>query len=532
MDDVELVLGPLLRHVDESSATVWVETSGPCEVTVLHAGAPTFEVCGHHYALVVLTGLAPGTSTPYEVRLDGRTVWPQPESPFPESRIRTLPEDGAPFRLVFGSCRKPHEHDSLGTDALVSYAERMRGLPESEWPRSLLLLGDQVYADETTAETQAWLATRRDLSEPPGTEVTDFDEYAHLYRETWCDPPVRWLLSTVPVSMIFDDHDVRDDWNTSDVWRERMRRHPWWTGRLRGAFMSYWVYQHLGNLGPGELAEDPTAAAVLDGPGDRTELLRRLADEADDELGAVKHARWSYRRRFGRVRLLVIDSRAGRILGGGRRSMLDEEEFRWVEQSAEGEHDHLLIGTSLPWLLPPAFSHLESLNEAACRRPGRRGRVAEWVRQTGDFEHWAAFRSSFDRLARLVERTGSADGAPATICVLSGDVHHSYFARARFPRRLRSAVYQLTCSPVHNTAPSYLRLAFRAGWWRPLAWLAGRWARLSGVEPPPLDWSCVLGPRFTNAIATLELTGRRAEAWLELSEPDGLVVHARLPLTP
>ena len=48
-----LLLGPLLRHVDETSATVWVETDGPGEVRVLSGQARTFEVAGHHYALVV-----------------------------------------------------------------------------------------------------------------------------------------------------------------------------------------------------------------------------------------------------------------------------------------------------------------------------------------------------------------------------------------------------------------------------------------------------------------------------------------------
>ena len=48
--------------------------------------------------------------------------------------------------------------------------------------------------------------------------MADFEEYTRLYREAWADPVVRWVLSTVPVSMIFDDHDVRDDWNTSAAW--------------------------------------------------------------------------------------------------------------------------------------------------------------------------------------------------------------------------------------------------------------------------------------------------------------------------
>src|SRR3954447_2701803 len=101
-----LVLGPLLRHVGERTATVWVETDRPGEVTVLDATSSTFTVHGHHYAIVEIDGLAPGTRTPYDVRLDGEVVWPAAHREgFPASSIRT-PEAGRPLRLAFGSCRK------------------------------------------------------------------------------------------------------------------------------------------------------------------------------------------------------------------------------------------------------------------------------------------------------------------------------------------------------------------------------------------------------------------------------------------
>ena len=38
-------------------------------------------------------------------------------------------------------------------------------------------------------------------------------------------------------------------------------RKPWWDARITGAFMSYWIYQHLGNLSPPELAEETMLAA-------------------------------------------------------------------------------------------------------------------------------------------------------------------------------------------------------------------------------------------------------------------------------
>src|SRR3954465_8028994 len=85
-----LVLGPLLRYVGETEATLWVETDAPCEVTVLGRTEPTFHVEGHNYALIYIDGLEPGSSTPYDVHLDGEQVWPQQEHPqFPRSLIRT-----------------------------------------------------------------------------------------------------------------------------------------------------------------------------------------------------------------------------------------------------------------------------------------------------------------------------------------------------------------------------------------------------------------------------------------------------------
>src|SRR5512146_1335788 len=99
-----LVLGPLLRYIGETEATIWVETDRPCQVEVLGHAARTFEVAGHHYALVVVTGLRPGSEHAYQVTLDGTVRWPLPDPAFGPSVLRTL-DAGGPRRLVFGSCR-------------------------------------------------------------------------------------------------------------------------------------------------------------------------------------------------------------------------------------------------------------------------------------------------------------------------------------------------------------------------------------------------------------------------------------------
>ena len=100
----ELILGPLLRSVTEDEAVFWVEVDEPCEVEVLGTSEPTFSVCGHHYGLVIVGGLQPATWHEYEIALDGRRVWPEPDSKFPPSAFRTYPKEER-LEVVFGSCR-------------------------------------------------------------------------------------------------------------------------------------------------------------------------------------------------------------------------------------------------------------------------------------------------------------------------------------------------------------------------------------------------------------------------------------------
>ena len=140
------------------------------------------------------------------------------------------------------------------------------------------------------------------------------------------------------------------------------------------------------------------------------------------------------------------------------------------------------------------------------------------MRRAVDLEHWAAFQRSFDALAELFARVGqdgpgsgsarAAYAAPASISVLSGDVHHSYVARADLGPDVRTPVHQLTCSPVHNQVPAVMRPLMRFGWSR----LAAAVTRAAGpvrraLGRPVVRWRRLAGPYFGNAVSTLRLRG-------------------------
>ena len=523
-----LVLGPLLRYAGTSSATVWVQTRDDSRVEVRAFGrswsARTFGVHGHHYALVVLDGLETGASSDYTVDIDGERVWPPADPPhgLPPSRVATL-QPHEPTRMAFGSCRTSVPHDaegnaSNGVDALRAYARHLSLTDPAEWPHLVCFLGDQVYADETSEEMREFIASRRSLDEPPGEELKDYDEYAHLYRLAWSDPLNRWLLSTLPSSMIFDDHDIRDDWNTSQQWHREMNAKPWWHQRIVGGLASYWVYQHCGNLAPEQLAEDEIwqlvaahAAAGGEVELDLSHVLDAFAERVDTQPDTY---RWSYTRDLGDSRLIVVDSRAARVLTPERRSILDDAEMAWLDEQLRGDVDHLFIGTSLPFLLAQGIHDLEAINEAMATGAWgpRVGRFGERMRRALDLEHWAAFQEGFAKVLDMVVEVarGQRGRPPGTITFLSGDVHNSYVTEIDRNQvgAGASRVVQAVCSPIRNPLPRGVRIGqalLARGLNRPLQFLV---ARTDKVPTAPYNWRVTEGPWFDNNLATLQVRGR------------------------
>jgi hypothetical protein len=321
--------------------------------------------------------------------------------------------------------------------------------------------------------------------------------------------------------MIFDDHEVHDDWNTSEAWVHEMDRQPWWRERLTGAFTSYWIYQHIGNLSPEALEEEPLWREVR-AADDAEPVLR---DYAGRSIDTSDGARWSFERDLGRTRLVMMDSRGGRVLQDGRRRMVDDDEWAWIVSCATGDVDHLLLGTSLPLFLTPGAHGLESWNEAVCAGAwgGLAARLGERLRQGLDLEHWSAFGESFTRLVALIREVGAGDRGepPASIVVLSGDVHHAYLAQVGFRRSagVRSVVWQAVCSPFRNPLDAHERRAIHLVDSAPARWLTRALGRAAGVPAPEARWRLVDPPVFDNQVATLDIRGRQAELLLERTEP-------------
>ena len=537
-DTADLILGPMLRHVGSTHATVWVETDAPCDVTVLGRVSRTFTVSDHHYALVMIEGLEPGTTVRYDVMLDGVVRWPLSESTLPDSAIRTV--DGSAVRVLFGSCRTaaPHEPpwtlemaldpQGRGVDALRAHAIRMLQQPPDQWPHLAVFLGDQVYADDSSPHARERIAERRlhmDVDGLPPELVGDLEEYTWLYHESWSPEIERWFFSVVPSAMIFDDHEMVDDWNISAAWVRDIRRQGWWSEHIIGGLMSYWIYQHLGNLSPTTIRQEGILDSLL-AVDDGTEILRTWALQSEEFTPVPGGYQFSFARELGNVKLVMIDTRNGRVLEPGRRSMVDHVEWAWIVQECQANVDHLLIGSSVPAFVPGGMHDLQRWNESLSDGLwGARGaRIGERLRQTFDVEDWPAFGRSFDALVDLLAELGGAhrSTAPATISILSGDIHFSYRSRLRFPdeRAVSSVVHQLVGSPIRNALRPFERAAMRFGMSR-IGGMVGRsMRRLAGGTRTPVQWKLDDGPVFGNCVSVLTFKERRASLIVEQATND------------
>ena len=172
--------------------------------------------------------------------------------------------------------------------------------------------------------------------------------------------------------------------------------------------------------------------------------------------------RWSFCRDFGDTRLVVVDSRAARNLAPDNRSLLDDVETAWLDDQMRGGFRHLLVATSLPFMLPMGLHHVEAWDEAVSEGAwGKRAaRAGEKLRRALDLEHWGAFQTSFQKMAAMAADVadGKRGPAPETVTFLSGDVHFSYVSEVR--RSSGSRIVQAVCSPIRNPLPRIMTFVF------------------------------------------------------------------------
>ena len=375
-----LLLGPLLRYVDETRGDRLgrdrraLRGRGPRAIAARRSTSPATTTRSststasspgpprrtRSTSTASATGRSPTATFPPSVDPDAERRRPPPH------RLRLLPRQRARTRSRTRCARtrtaRPRDRRALRPGAAHGRASR-----RATWPTRLLLLGDQVYADEVSPGTRdVHRARAATPSEPPGEEVADFEEYTHLYLDSWSEPIMRWLLSTRP---------QRDDLRRPR--RPRRLEHLRVVGARRCAPSDWWEDRIIGGV-----------HVLLALPAPRQPLARRAGRgraatpqvrAADDGAAIAARLRPPRRPRDRRhalellaatsaaCALVVIDSRAGRVLEDGRRCMVDDDE--WDVDLRARSRAATTTSSSPPrcrLLLGHGLHYLEAWNEAVC----------------------------------------------------------------------------------------------------------------------------------------------------------------------
>jgi len=245
-------------------------------------------------------------------------------------------------------------------------------------------------------------------------------------------PRVRRLLANTPTYMIFDDHDVTDDWNITGSWRTKVERSPSGRRIVANALAAYWAFQGWGN--------DPER---IDG-----EVRSAVEGYADGSVGADEFEKvmWSFDRWTfvapSDPPALFLDTRTRRHYDAPEAgSRLIEQDGLRAEAELARQFGHrpgrpLLIVSAVP------VCGLEIVE--------RRQRYADLVvgPYAIDFEAWHSNLQGFVDFVQFLRDDLELPWA----VLLSGDVHYGFTVDVTVRQDGRSLpLTQLVSSPLHHS---------------------------------------------------------------------------------
>lgn len=304
--------------------------------------------------------------------------------------------------LVFGGVRKPIFTSDNALNHLVTLGETLA---------MYLLVWSPV----------PWRGL--DLSPPPGLDARAAARYAReraaIEEFAAGLAAVRRVLAHLPVAMVFDDHDISDDWNLSREWEDAAYGHPFSRRIIGNALLAYLLNQGWGNR-PEAFGADLLDAvqAVLQAPGAPAHeaLIDRL-------LGFREwHYSWPTT-----PPLMVLDSRTHRWRSetSARRpsGLMDWETLTDLQQALRG-HPAVLLVSSAPIF---GVKLIEALQ-----------RVATFVGRplVVDAENWMSHPGAGSAMLNIFRHPQT----PQTFVVLSGDVHYSFVYDVALRARARRAM--------------------------------------------------------------------------------------------
>ncbi|MFP8968047.1 alkaline phosphatase D family protein [Pokkaliibacter sp. CJK22405] len=285
-------------------------------------------------------------------------------------------------------------------------------------------------------------------------------------------PQVRRLLAHVPSLMIFDDHDVTDDWNLTAGWEQAAYGHPFSRRIIGNALVAYCLCQGAGN-------EHATLKPLLQSLRQMTEKAVAAGFYELDEQNKLidQHLQWP---NWG----YIVPTTPPMVV-------LDTRTRRWRSEKNLNKPSGLLDWEALVDFQQALFDHKAVVVISAAPVFGVKlieavQRFFTWIGKPllVDAENWMAHPGAANVMLNIFRHSRT----PRHFVILSGDVHYSfvYDVHLRFKKQ-GPMIWQITSSGIKNEFPGKLLDIFDRlnRWlyapWSPLNWFTKR--RLMQIHP-------------------------------------------------
>lgn len=246
---------------------------------------------------------------------------------------------------------------------------------------------------------------------------------------------VRRALAHIPVYMIFDDHDVTDDWNLTRGWEQEVYNNPFSKRMIGNALTGYLLCQGWGNAPQKctSLIDKARENFTPNGMVDHDNFIDTLLD--------FEH--WNYRLDTTPP-IEVLDTRTRRW----RSESSMKKPSGLMDWEALCDFQHNIIGKDAVIVVSAAPIYGVKFIEAIQKTFTFFGKAL-----TVDAENWMAHKGTANVMLNIFRHYKT----PPEFIILSGDVHYSfvYDVRLRF-RRNSPHITQFTCSGLKNAFPQGL----------------------------------------------------------------------------
>lgn len=357
---------------------------------------------------------------------DSATLYTHPDSYY--QRIKLLPafkSNEALRERFFGGVEKPIFTTANAHNHLVTLAEviAMYLLVWSPIPWQLIT-PPEAPSTLSVGLQQRWRRETQSIS---------------LFQQEL--PYAARLFAHLSTLMIFDDHDITDDWNLSAKWESTVYEHPFSRRIVGNALVAYLLCQGWGNNPDAFDALIQATHGLTSSTDKQGYLMAREQDQLIEQVQAFEH--WGYVLPTEPC-IIVLNTRTRRW----RNRHFTSQPSGLMDWESLTELQHQLIGKKAAIIVSPTPMFGVKLIEVIQRVCTYAGFAL-----TVDAENWMAHKETANTMLNIFRHSRT----PGNYLILSGDVHYSF----AYDVQVRDSdtiphIWQITSSGIKNEFPHRL----------------------------------------------------------------------------